>query len=118
MSTPIAVAVPADLLDTLKAFECDLAEWLLYASPVTDEDRERVRQVRALRTELDHEINRIVAVRMKLATADLKAHAARLSLVTVQLQATASSLGTPRDILHAAGEVVSIAHDIVVAIAG
>ena len=122
MSTKIAVAPPGsrppDVLEDLKSFSRDLAEWLLHASPVTDDDRDLARQLRGLRTRLEQKINEITAARMKLATRSMPAQASRLSVITVEIKGTTKSISTAKDVLHVTGEAVQIAGDILDAITG
>ncbi len=113
MSTP---EPPADILASLRAYDAALMEWLLHASPTTDDERQEVKQLRELRTQLTQLMNEIVEHRMRLATAPIKAHAARLAPVCAQIKATAKTISTVKDVLHATGEAVSVASTVLAAI--
>lgn len=98
-----------DLLDSLAAIDNELVEWLLHARPGNDEEKKQMRQVLALRTRLEQDINKLVVDRLRLSTAGLEPQVARLNVVSQQVYATAKSIGSVKDVLNTAEEVVTIA---------
>jgi hypothetical protein len=109
--------MPANVLDAMMAINDALVEWLLYAQPTDEAERSDVERVLSLRTQIEHQLNQLVLVRMKLATMDLSDHAARLGTISKQIRATTKSIETAKNVLNAADQVVSVAASVLAAVA-
>ena len=106
--TPGRAAKEPDLIDTITAIDNELIEWILHSRPTNDEEKAEMRRVLLLRTQLDQKLNALVLVRMKLATANLKAQSKRLGEISKEIQATAKSVGSVKEVLKTVGEVTTI----------
>ena len=102
-----------NVLETLRAADDALIDWILDATPETDEDRAAMREVLALRTKLDQAINRLVGVALEQAAAELGDEAEMLSEVTEDLQTVARTIDRVGDVLRWAGIVVDVASKLV-----
>lgn len=102
-----------NVLETLRAADDALIDWILDATPETDEDRAAMREVLALRTKLDQAINRLVGVALEQAAAELGDEAKVLSDVTEDLQTVARTIDRVGDVLRWAGIVVDVASKLV-----
>lgn len=114
---PVTTAAAPDVIDALLTLDNELVDWLLHASPKTDEDKREMREVLSLRTQLDRHVNRLVADKMKLATLGLGEQAGRLDALSGQIRDTVKTIATVKDVLGAAGEAVNIAAGVVAALA-
>ncbi len=101
------------VLDTLRAADDALVDWLLDATPESDEDRAAMREVLALRTKLDQAINRLVGVALTDAAAALGDEAKALGEVTEDLQNAERTIDRVGDVLRWAGIVVDVASKLV-----
>lgn len=99
----------ADVIDALMVIDDELVEWLLLACPTCEEEKEAMKRVLALRTQLSQQLNQLVLERMKLAAAGLEPEITRLNKVTAQVVALSKSIGTMKEVIHAADEAVGLA---------
>ena len=117
---PSGVEKPAgrepDLLDSLMVIDNELVEWILHAHPGSDEEKQQMRQVLALRTRLEHDLNKLVLERLRLAATGLTEQVSRLNVVSEQLCGTGKSISAAKDVLNAAEEVVTIAAQVLASI--
>jgi hypothetical protein len=105
-----------DLLDSLAVIDNELVEWILHARPSNDDEKKQMRQVLALRTRLEHDLNKLVLDRLRLSATELEKHVSRLNVVSEQICGTAKSISTAKDVLNAAEEVVIIAAQVVASV--
>lgn len=106
-----------DVLDALMVIDDELVEWILLASPRSEQDKEMMKRILALRTQLAQQVNQLVLSRMKLAAAGLEPEIARLNAVTAQVAALSKSIGTVREVLGAADEAVRLAAQVLAIVA-
>ena len=97
------------IFQLLLNFDDQLVDWILHASPSNDVEREAMRRVLALRGELEDDLNKLVAFRLKASVAALPDQAARLTSLASAMQATEQTVENAAKVISTAGEVVSIA---------
>src|SRR5690349_1553107 len=98
-----------DLIDSLTVIDNELVEWILHARPGNDDEKKQMRQVLALRTQLEHSLNKLILDRLRLAPTGLEAQVHRLNSVSEQICDTAKTISTVKDVLNAAEEAATIA---------
>ena len=98
-----------EMLDNLLAIDKALVDWLLHASPNTNEDRAKMRSLFAQRGDLDDAINGLVAYRLKLAVANLPADAAKLQDAANSMTAAAKDISDVQKIVTAVGTALEVA---------
>jgi hypothetical protein len=101
------------MFETLLDLDNDLVDWLIHASPSNDEQRAQMREVFALRAELDDRVNQLVASRLKLAASALSDEAQRLESVAKEMKATAKTIDSVESVIAIAGTAVEIAAKVV-----
>lgn len=107
-----------DVLEIIQAIDNELVEWILHAAPSSDDEKEQMKQVLALRTKLNQHANQLVLARMKLSTSGVEHHCVRLGVVTEQIRGTTKSIVTVKEVLGVADEAVTIAAQVVAFVAG
>jgi hypothetical protein len=92
-----------NIFEQLMKFDDLLAAWLLHATPNTDAERDQMRLVLGLRGQIDHALNRLIAVRLMLAAKDVASVCAELSNATERMEAIEKRIGTAQDIISIVG---------------
>lgn len=93
--------------------DTELVDWLIQASPNTDEERNEMKRVVALRGELDQRINELVLSRLKLAAVDLSDEIRKLNGITTNLRAAKKTIESVKSVTSLAVEVLNVAASIV-----
>jgi hypothetical protein len=102
-----------NVLETLRAADEALIDWILDATPETEEDRAAMREVLALRTKLDQAMNRLVGVELESAAEELADEVTALAVVTEDLKTVDRTIERVGDVLRWAGIVVDVAAKLV-----
>jgi len=97
------------MFDMLLSLDDSIIDWLMHASPKTDDDRTRMLNVLAIRTDLEAKLNQLVAFRLKLAVANLPAETARLTEATATMNSIGKTIDTVQHVLTIAGTAVEVA---------
>jgi hypothetical protein len=97
------------MFDTLLEADDALVDWILRAHPTNDGQARQMREVLAIRTNLDRTINELVAHRLKLAAQAISADANRLDEATAKLKATARTIECVQEVVQISGMVLEIA---------
>jgi len=105
------------IFETLMRIDDQVVDWILHATPKTDDDRDLMRRILDLRGDLEDALNRLVAYRLRLSTAALPDEAARLSAISQGMTTTEKQVETAEKVLSIVGEVVAIAAKVVAFVA-
>lgn len=106
------------MFDTLLEADDGLVDWILSAHPTNDAEKARMRDVLAIRTQLDRAINELVAHRLELAAAALADDAKALDDATKKLAAVARTIATVEDVVRIGGTVLDITGKALAFVAG
>lgn len=98
-----------NIFQMLLDFDDQLVDWILHVTPSTDDERDRMRRVLAIRGEIENDLNELVAYRLKLSAAALPALAARLGTLASDMQEAEYKIENAGKVVSAAGEVATIA---------
>ena len=97
------------IFTTLLALDRALVDWLLHVVPTTDADRAVIRQVSALRADLDQALNDLVQHRLELAAGRMPREEARLAAAGEQMKTVARTIETAQEVVSIAGTAVEVA---------
>jgi hypothetical protein len=97
-----------DPFDTLVAFKSDLLDWARQSAPRSDDERQRVQQVLALRDQLGEQLNALVGLDLETALAGLPGDAALLEKATETINSVQKNIASVQQVLDSAGTVVSV----------
>jgi hypothetical protein len=100
------------IFDLLLAFDHLLVDWVLRASPITEEQRADMQRVLAFRGDLDESLNELVAYRLKLPLTVLPNDVQRLTDATKTLTDAAKTIDTVQGVLTAVGTAVEVAGNV------
>jgi DNA anti-recombination protein RmuC len=104
-------------IDQLLTLDDALLDWLMHASPRTEDDRAQMLKIFAMRTQLDAAINNLVARRLQLAVANLPAQTAQLETAVQSMKQTSKSIDDLQKVLTIVGAVVQVAAQLVALVA-
>jgi hypothetical protein len=103
-----------DVIDILTDIDESLVQWTIHATPKPNGDGvNEMKEVVALRTELDQEINAIVLNRLRVSTLQLENEIAQLQKVDDGLKSAAKTVDTVKDVIGWASTALSLATHIV-----
>ena len=105
-----------DIIDVLTDIDDALVQWIIHAtpaSPTNTADVNDMKQVIALRGDLDGDINTIVLDRVRASTLDLSSQLADLDKVNDGLAAAAKTIATVSQVVSLATTAVGVAASIV-----
>jgi len=97
------------IYETLIALDDDIVDWILHATPKTDDDKENMRKVLSLRGVLDQTLNQLVDVQLKLAANAMVDEANQLDRISAQMESTQKTIDTVQTVIGIAGTAVEIA---------
>jgi hypothetical protein len=109
-----------DIFQSLLSIDDSLIDWILTASPSgpdPDQQRQKMQQVLAAKSDVEKALNTLVAYRMKLAASALAGDAATLQTIADGMAAADRSIATVQSILDYAGQAVSIASSVIAKVA-
>lgn len=106
-----------DAINALLNAERDLMNWIFDASPTNDDERADMTRALALRDELHRLNNELVLQRLQVASLGLAGKSAELAALTARIRAESSTIASAKNIVHLAGEAVTIAASIVAMLA-
>jgi hypothetical protein len=118
--------VPPEYLQALQALhgllsiDDSLIDWILSASPSgpnPDDQRQKMQQVLAAKSDVEKALNTLVAYRLKLAATALTADAATLQRIADGMASADRSIATVQSILDYAGQAVTIASSVIAKVA-
>jgi hypothetical protein len=96
------------LLDTLMKLDDDLVDWILHATPRTDDERTTMRQILALRGSLSQAISGFVADALERAAQRLPDEVARVNAAAAKMTTVARSIETAQTVVTIAGTAIEV----------
>ena len=106
------------MLATLLEIDTDLVDWIVQASPSTPEEPAKVKALFVRHTEIDRQINNLVAHRIQLAFAAIKEDVQKLGEASSELKGVAKTIANVEHVLTIAGTVASVCAKVISTLAG
>jgi hypothetical protein len=104
-------------IDQLMRIDDAILDWLMQASPNTDDERTQMRKVLAMRGDLDASINTLVARRLQLAVANIPEQTATLSKAVDAMNRVSKTISDVQQVLTVVGTAVQVAAQLVALVA-
>lgn len=106
------------MFEDLLRVDSALVDWLIHATPTTDDDRAKMKALFAQRGDLDDALNELVSYRLKLAVANLPAETAKLSAAAAAMESAAKTIDNLQKVVTAVGTALEVAGKLVAFVAG
>jgi|SRR5580700_10007020 hypothetical protein len=106
-----------DILTSLQTIDDKLFDWILDTTPVTDDDRNQMKAVAAVRTQIESQIDMLVLQKVDLSIPALAAYESQLADIAANIRSMAADIAKVKTVIGYASTAVGVGAQVAGAIA-